>query len=100
MFHQVERICNQLTKKDVTGGDNGMPLPAPKQGESQAQYVGRCIPFQMRHEKKKPKNKRRPAKQVQAMCFERYRQRGKSADEIITDLISRLVKVEKSMSHE
>ena len=71
-----------------------MPLPTPKPGEKQDAYVSRCISVATGHEKAKPKDKRRPAKQVQAMCFERYRQRGKSISEIVEDYMGRITKLE------
>lgn len=70
-----------------------MPLPTPKPGESQKEYVPRCISFQMKHEKKKPKDKRRDPEQVKAMCFERYRQRGKSVEEMAEELRERVLKL-------
>jgi len=68
-----------------------MPLPTPKAGEEQKAYVSRCVAFQMGHEKTKPKDKRRPVNQVAAMCNERYRQRGKSIEEMTKELKKRVL---------
>jgi len=50
-----------------------MPVPKPKAGESQDDYIPRCISFLENEEKEKPKGDRRPHKQIQAICFETWR---------------------------
>lgn len=47
-----------------------MPSP-PTAGESQSDFVGRCIPYMIREHKKEQK-------QAVAMCYSMWRSRGKT----------------------
>jgi hypothetical protein len=53
-----------------------MPLPKPKAGEKQRDFVSRCIEFETNA------SPGRPAEQVQAMCFQAWRDRGKKKEEL------------------
>jgi len=48
-----------------------MPIPKPKHLESEKNFIGRCI-SDLSH-----KDKSRPPKQIQAMCYEAWRNKNK-----------------------
>lgn len=51
-----------------------MPLPTPSEGESQDEYVSRCISFV--HDE----SPERPDDEIQAMCFDQWRDRNKAME--------------------
>jgi len=63
-----------------------MPVPKPKSGESQDDYIPRCISFMEDEEKKKPKEDRRPHKQIQAICFDSWRDSKKEKSHFSTPI--------------
>jgi hypothetical protein len=48
-----------------------MPMPNPEEGEEQSKFISRCISFET---KASPST---PSEQVQAMCFQAWRDRNK-----------------------
>jgi len=44
-----------------------MPMPSPRKGEKESDFVGRCIKAE------KKASPERPDKQIQAMCYTRWR---------------------------
>lgn len=50
-----------------------MPLPTPQQGESQSEFMGRCIPEVM--------DEADSADQAAAICFSRWREQKRGGDD-------------------
>lgn len=58
-----------------------MPLPTPKKDESQDTFMGRCMAFMSEENSKKPEGKKRERKQMVAICFSQFKNKGSKSEE-------------------
>ena len=61
----------QLSQKDVFG--EKMPVPKPKAGESEREYIARCEKFIHEENNGKPESERRSNEQLTAICYSTWR---------------------------
>lgn len=72
-----------------------MPVPKPEAGESQDDYIGRCIRF-LKHENE-GRNEKRSDKQIQAICFSTWRESKRAVGELVH---SRPIPIIRAFEHE
>ena len=58
-----------------------MPVPTPRKSETQEKFMNRCVSFLMNENMTKPKNDRRPQRQVVAICFNQWKEGHKANSE-------------------
>ncbi len=52
-----------------------MPVPQPKDGESEREYISRCEKFMHEENDSKPENEKRSNAQISAICYSTWRKK-------------------------